>query len=84
MLKQVMKLSAVVLAVTVAWCVIGCEDTSKPEAKYTIGFSQCTVKEPWRVLFNKLLIVSVICGLMVLGFMAFAYLGNRRIEKKLK
>ena len=33
---------------------------------------------------NKLLIVSVICGLMVLGFMAFAYLGNRRIEKKLK
>src|SRR5688500_9291957 len=21
--------------------------------KYTIGFSQCTVKEPWRVVFNQ-------------------------------
>lgn len=25
----------------------------KSTAKYTIGFSQCTVKEPWRVLFNE-------------------------------
>jgi ribose transport system substrate-binding protein len=39
--------------VLLVWCAIGCEDSSKPEAKYTIGFSQCTVKEPWRVLFNK-------------------------------
>lgn len=29
----------------------GCKEES--EAKYEIGFSQCTVKEPWRVLFNK-------------------------------
>jgi ribose transport system substrate-binding protein len=26
-----------------------------PDGKYRIGFSQCTVKEPWRVLFNELL-----------------------------
>jgi len=26
-----------------------------PGRKYKIGFSQCTVKEPWRVLFNELL-----------------------------
>jgi ribose transport system substrate-binding protein len=25
------------------------------KAKYTIGFSQCTTTEPWRVLFNELL-----------------------------
>lgn len=36
----------------------GCKDggtTTAPagKAKYTIGFSQCTVKEPWRVLFNE-------------------------------
>ena len=27
----------------------------QPGEKYKIGFSQCTVKEPWRVLFNELL-----------------------------
>lgn len=27
----------------------------EPGEKYKIGFSQCTVKEPWRVLFNELL-----------------------------
>ena len=27
----------------------------KPGEKYKIGFSQCTVKEPWRVLFNELI-----------------------------
>lgn len=26
---------------------------NKPNAKYTIGFSQCTVKESWRVMFNE-------------------------------
>jgi len=31
------------------------QDTPKPPAKekYVIGFSQCTVKEPWRVEFNR-------------------------------
>lgn len=29
--------------------------TLQPGEKYRIGFSQCTVKEPWRVLFNELL-----------------------------
>lgn len=33
---------------------------------------------------NKLWIISVICGVLVLGFTLFAYLGNRRIEKKLE
>ncbi|MBN1489402.1 MAG: substrate-binding domain-containing protein [Phycisphaerae bacterium] len=31
----------------------GCKDSESAKAKYTIGFSQCTVKEPWRVLFNE-------------------------------
>ncbi len=29
--------------------------TLGPNEKYRIGFSQCTVKEPWRVLFNELI-----------------------------
>lgn len=33
----------------------GCRDggDAGSTAKYTIGFSQCTVSEPWRVLFNE-------------------------------
>lgn len=31
----------------------GCGEDAKNEAKYTIGFSQSTVKEPWRVVFNE-------------------------------
>ncbi len=27
----------------------------QPGQKYRVGFSQCTVKEPWRVLFNEML-----------------------------
>ena len=30
-------------------------DASAPGPKFRIGFSQCTVKEPWRILFNELL-----------------------------
>jgi ribose transport system substrate-binding protein len=30
--------------------------TLKPGEKFRVGFSQCTVKEPWRVLFNELII----------------------------
>src|SRR5688500_18227363 len=29
------------------------DNTAASKAKYTIGFSQCTVKEPWRVVFNQ-------------------------------
>ncbi len=32
--------------------VIGCQKTSK-DGKWIIGFSQVTVKEPWRVVFNE-------------------------------
>ena len=49
--------------------------------KYAVLLNQPL--SPWETL-NKLLTVSAICGLIVLGFMVFAYLGNRRIEKKLK
>ncbi len=31
----------------------GCDRDQGSKAKYTIGFSQCTVKEPWRVVFNQ-------------------------------
>lgn len=34
----------------------GCKKTS--EAKYVIGFSQCTTTEPWRALFNRLLVAE--------------------------
>ncbi len=41
------------------WGLAGCGDqqggdgAAAGKPKYTIGFSQCTVKEPWRVLFNR-------------------------------
>lgn len=33
---------------------------------------------------SKLWLIAVICGVLVLGFTLFAYLGNRRMEKKLE
>jgi len=41
----------------IAAMVLGCARPPDQQARrtYKIGFSQCTVKEPWRVLFNELL-----------------------------
>ncbi len=39
------------LTIAAGLLALGCEQ--KKEAKYTIGFSQATVKEPWRILFNR-------------------------------
>lgn len=45
------------LAVVALLGLAGCkENAGSTGAKYTIGFSQATVKEPWRVLFNENLI----------------------------
>jgi len=44
----------IVLVVATVCGLAGCrkrEETGR--VKYVIGFSQCTVKEPWRVLFNR-------------------------------
>jgi len=50
------------LAVGLGWSLVAlAQDAKKPDApakpeakqKYVIGFSQCTVKEPWRVEFDK-------------------------------
>ncbi len=43
--------------VAAAFVSAGCQDTAdREQAKYVIGFSQCTTLEPWRVLFNRNLI----------------------------
>ncbi len=41
------------VAALAAAIITGCNDRGSDKPKYTIGFSQCTVKEPWRVLFNQ-------------------------------
>ena len=53
MTMRSMPLAGLVPVALFVWCSVGCDNSGQPEAKYTIGFSQCTVKEPWRVLFNK-------------------------------
>ncbi len=43
--------------VAAAFVSTGCRDAAdREQAKYVIGFSQCTTLEPWRVLFNRNLI----------------------------
>jgi len=65
------------LAITAA-ALVGCQPAKGPESAgqpaagetFVIGFSQCTTTEPWRVLFNELLIAqaktSPAIGLVVL------------------
>lgn len=59
-----MKTCNMIVCIVLAWMggalLTGCGDggsesgaSGSKTAKYTIGFSQCTVKEPWRVLFNE-------------------------------
>jgi len=45
------------LCAAAALATVGCRDEADEERSgYVIGFSQCTVKEPWRVLFNQRLL----------------------------
>jgi len=52
-MRQTRACAGLVLSALAAVIPAGCKDSEKGKPRYTIGFSQVTVKEPWRVLFNQ-------------------------------